>query len=161
MNIDAIRKLDPSYKDIPDPPFHPSFSNVLVWRLPEADRTAGGLFIPETSQAPRDRGVLLAAGLKAMDELFTNGYELGDVVVFAKYAGADMTVKEKQGQSPDQLLVLKAGDLLCSEGLAKRLDTGQTRPVYVEYKDGHGEYQFVKAGFDKARKRCDPGKAGK
>lgn len=152
MTIDEIRKLHPQY-DMPDFPGHPAFSNIVVWRIPNQEKTAGGLYVPDTAKEPRSRGVLLAAGLGAYEELKTNGVELGDIVQFAKYAGADVTAKERIGETDEQIMVLKSGDILLSEGLKQRLESGAVALGFVE---AYQEYQFLPNDGGTLRKRVDP-----
>lgn len=155
MKLEDIRKKYPEYK-IPDLDAQPLYTNIIVWRIPESDRTKGGLYVPETSKMPRSKGVLLAAGLKAMDELNSYGTKIGDVVEFAKYAGVDLDVKEREGATPEQILVLKSGDLLLNKNLFQRLQSGELTEACIE-----GEHFYTEGKGGQRSKRFDPGKVGK
>lgn len=155
--VEAIQEAYPGYT-IPELPFQPVFSSIVVWRIPTQEKTAGGLYVPDTAKEPRSRGILLAAGLKALDELVDHGVELGDVVVFAKYAGSDTSVKENEGARPDEIVILKSGDVLASEGLRKRLRNNGDGVATVRIESFDGDH-FLVPNQDmvvKPTKRADP-----
>lgn len=104
-------------------PFTPVYKRVVVEPLEAEEKTAGGLYIPETAQQRANRGRLIAAGLGALDIMASHGLELGDVVLFGKYAGVWEEWKAPDAKSSadvKKLLVLQVDDILGSEGLALR-----------------------------------------
>lgn len=136
---------------IPDEAFeeHCVYDRIYVWQIfPKYDsesnnKTFAGTSIikPETQQK-RDvkestRGVLISAGLLALDCLRSNGVDLGHIINFIRlspweksigyYAGIEQTVK-----------VLKAGDLISSEDMPGQLKNGECRIVQTE-----GTHTFV------------------
>jgi co-chaperonin GroES (HSP10) len=54
---------------------------------PPKRRTVGGLEIPITAQVRAFSGQLIDAGLQARDKLRDHGYQIGDHVIFGKFAG--------------------------------------------------------------------------
>ena len=66
----------------------PLYDRLLVKRLEEATKTAGGLFLPEAAQEKPQRGEVIAAGDgRGDDGAGANACsECGDIVVFGKYA---------------------------------------------------------------------------
>lgn len=73
----------------------PLGSNLLVRRAPAEERSAGGLYIPDTAQKPPQRGVVVAAGPGRKTEagnLIPNDIKEGDVVLFAEGLGREVKV---------------------------------------------------------------------
>lgn len=104
-------------------PFTPVYKRVVVEPLKPEETTLGGIIIPEVAQQRANRGLLLGAGLGALDILASHGINLGDVVLFGKYAGVWEEWRQPGATSSRdvrKLLVIQADDILGSEGLAKR-----------------------------------------
>ena len=72
-------------------PIEPVGKHLFVKRLAAVTKTEAGLFIPDDAQEKPQYGKILAVG-QAGDPL----YAVGDIVVFGKYAGADIDVLEKE-----------------------------------------------------------------
>jgi len=107
--------------DIPAIPYAPIGKNVLIWRIEGDEKTAGGIVIPETNREVKSRGVLLAAGLAAMDIFADNLVEIGDEVCFAHYAGRDRETGERiAGSTSKRILECKAEDVLGSVDAIER-----------------------------------------
>jgi chaperonin GroES len=71
--------------------------------------TVGGILLPETAKEKPQRGTIVAAGAGRRDEngkLIVMDVKVGDKVLYAKYAGAEITVNNKK------VLILKETDLL-------------------------------------------------
>ncbi len=87
----------------------PLSDNVLVQRFKKETVTAGGIHVPETSQAKTQTGAVIAVGEgKTLNDGTVKALKVraGDVVVFGKFAGTEV---ELDGQD---LLILKESDLL-------------------------------------------------
>lgn len=75
--------------------FKPLNNYVLMERLAEENKTAGGIIIPDTAKEKPVRGRVIAVG----DGLIENGNRIpmsvavGDVVMFAKWAASLNEVK--------------------------------------------------------------------
>ena len=79
----------------------PLGDRVLV-RVEEADqKTAGGIYIPDTAQEKTQNGVVLAIG---DDEEIT--VKVDDKIIYDKYAGTSVKVGD------EEQLILKAADIL-------------------------------------------------
>jgi len=77
----------------------PLQDRVLVERLDAQEKSAGGLFIPDTAKEKQQEGKVIAVGNgKRKDDgtLFSMDVKAGDRVLFAKYAGNDVTVEGKE-----------------------------------------------------------------
>lgn len=89
--------------------FTPLYDRVLVKRLEEEARSAGGIIIPDTAKEKPLRGKILAAGRgKVLDsgELRPLAVKEGDVVLFGKYAGTEIKVEG------EELTILREDDIL-------------------------------------------------
>ena len=67
---------------------------VMLKRL-EAEKTSGGIVLPESAQERPQRAEVVAVGEgRRLDDgtLVKLEVEIGDVVVFAKYGGTEITV---------------------------------------------------------------------
>lgn len=90
------------------------------------------------------RGVLVGAGLLALDELRSNGVDLGHIVRFVKLAPYRMEIDFINGKSLD-LLVMRAGDVTGSEDVNRLRRAGklriqwddETRKHFYTDQDGH------------------------
>ena len=75
--------------------FKPLHNYVLLEKLEEENKTAGGIIIPDTAKEKPTRAKVIAIG----DGIFENGnkvsltVKVGDVVLFAKWASSANEVK--------------------------------------------------------------------
>jgi co-chaperonin GroES (HSP10) len=122
------------------PTWQPVHNRVLVWRFPPIRMSAGGLILPDES--PMSRGILVAAGPKAMDYLDSQGILLGHVVVFARFAGDEMNDTSRTTELPQRFLLLKDLDIEGSEDLRAGLESG-THKYVIE--DGKRKLERPKA----------------
>jgi len=65
----------------------PLHDRVIIQRLPEEEKTAGGIIIPDSAKERPMRGTVVAAGPGTAKVKMQ--VKKGDVVLFAKYAGAE------------------------------------------------------------------------
>lgn len=71
----------------------PLNDRVLVKRLESEERTAGGLYIPDTAKEKPSRGEVISAGPGKRTEdgkLIPMTVKAGDLVLFNKYAGTEV-----------------------------------------------------------------------
>ncbi len=71
----------------------PLNDRVLVKRLESEDKTASGLFIPDTAKEKPSKGQVIAVGPgKTADDgkLIPMAVKAGDAVLFSKYAGTEV-----------------------------------------------------------------------
>lgn len=87
----------------------PLGDRVLVEPVEREETIAGGLLLPETAKEKPQQGDVLAAGEGRRDD---NGKRIpmdvnvGDKVLFAKYAGTEIKLNGKK------LLIMKESDIL-------------------------------------------------
>lgn len=82
----------------------PLADRVLIEPKEAETKTASGLFIPDTAKEKPQQGTVLAAGPGKKDEPME--VKEGDVVLYGKYAGTEVTVDGKQ------YLIVKQSDIL-------------------------------------------------
>lgn len=73
----------------------PLYDRVVVKRLAEETKTAGGIIIPDTAQEKPAQGKVIAVGEgKLLDsgELRKLDVKKGDKVLFGKYSGTDVKI---------------------------------------------------------------------
>ena len=109
------------------------------------------IFRPELTQQ-KDlqegyRGVLISAGLTAMDRLMSHGYELGDIVMTNKNVPFARRMELIEGK-PMFALVMRDGDLAGNETLQADILAGKRR--VVDEGVGRYEHQIASVGDDGA-----------
>jgi chaperonin GroES len=90
-------------------PFHPLGDRILVRRIEDDARTAGGIIIPDTAKEKPQQGEVLAVGPGARDKdgrRQAPELKAGDKVLFGKWSGSEIRV------DGDELLVMKESDVL-------------------------------------------------
>lgn len=71
----------------------PLHDRILVKRTAEEDKTAGGLFIPDSAKEKPQRGEIVAAGKGRITEdgkVLPLEVKVGDKILFSKYAGTEI-----------------------------------------------------------------------
>ena len=84
--------------------FRPLHDRVVVKRVAEEERTAGGIIIPDTAKEKPQRGTVIAAGPGKKDEPVT--VKVGDTVLYGKYSGTEIQL------DGDDLLIMRESDIL-------------------------------------------------
>jgi len=87
----------------------PLSDRIVVEPLEEDQKTAGGIFLPDTAKEKPQRGKVIATGPgKVLDsgETAPMSVSAGDVVLFAKYGGTEVQVDGKD------LLIMRESDVL-------------------------------------------------
>ena len=82
----------------------PLSDRVLVKPNPAEEKTAGGLFIPDTAKEKPLMGKVIAAGPGTAEVKME--VKVGDVVIYGKYAGTEVAVEGKD------YLIMKQSDIL-------------------------------------------------
>ena len=77
---------------------------VVVEPKAAETQTASGLFIPDTAKEKPQQGTVVAAGPGKKDEPME--VKVGDVVIYGKYAGTEVSVEGKD------YLIMKQSDIL-------------------------------------------------
>lgn len=87
----------------------PLHDRLLVRRMKEEEKTAGGIIIPDTAKEKPQRGEVVAAGNgRVLDDGKTRPMEvkIGDKILFSKYAGTDLKL------GADEFLMITESDVL-------------------------------------------------
>jgi len=89
--------------------FRPLHDRVLLRRIAQDEKTAGGIIIPDTAQEKPIEGEVVAVGTGHVND---NGdvrpldVKSGDRVIFSKWAGTEITV------DGEELMVMKESDII-------------------------------------------------
>ena len=89
--------------------FRPLHDRVVVKRIDEEAKTAGGIIIPDTAKEKPMQGKIVAVGPgKRNDsgELSPLDVKSGDTVIFGKWSGTEVTI---DGQ---ELLIMNESDIM-------------------------------------------------
>ena len=112
--------------------FRPLHDRVVVKRIDEEEKTAGGIIIPDTAKEKPMQGKIVAVGPgKRNDsgELSPLDVKSGDTVIFGKWSGTEVTI---DGQD---LLIMNESDIM---GI---LDKGASKKKAAYAKEaGFGKY---------------------
>ena len=88
----------------------PLNDRILVARLEEEQKSAGGIIIPDTAKEKPQEGKVVEAGPGKMDD---SGKRIpiqvkkGDRILFSKYAGNDVKIDDKE------YIFMREDDILC------------------------------------------------
>ena len=89
--------------------FRPLHDRVLVRRIEEGEKTAGGIIIPDTAKEKPQEGEIIAVGAGAHgddNERIPLDVKPGDRILFGKWSGSEVTV------DGEELLIMKESDIL-------------------------------------------------
>ena len=89
--------------------FRPLHDRVVVRRLEEETKTAGGIIIPDTAKEKPSQGEVIAVGPGARDEqgkVVPLDVKTGDRVLFGKWSGTEVKI------DGEDLLIMKESDIL-------------------------------------------------
>jgi len=89
--------------------FRPLHDRVLVRRIEAAEKTAGGILIPDTAQEKPQEGEVVAIGTGARDEggtITPLDLKAGDKILFGKWSGSEVKL------DGEDLLIMKESDVL-------------------------------------------------
>jgi chaperonin GroES len=87
----------------------PLHDRVLIKRLDEEEKTAGGLYIPDTAKEKPIQGKVIAVGAGKRDKdgkVQALEVKAGDKVLFSKYSGTEVKI------DGDEHLIMREEDLL-------------------------------------------------
>ena len=89
--------------------FRPLHDRVLVRRIEESEKTAGGIIIPDTAKEKPQEGEVIAVGNGAIgddNERVALEVKPGDRILFGKWSGSEVTL------DGEELLIMKESDIL-------------------------------------------------
>jgi chaperonin GroES len=87
----------------------PLQDRVIVQRVEEDNKTAGGIIIPDSAKEKPQQGKIMAVGPGKVLEGGTRvemTVKKGDLVLFGKYSGSEVTL------DGDELLIMREDDIL-------------------------------------------------
>ena len=89
--------------------FRPLHDRVVLRRIDEEQKTAGGIIIPDTAAEKPQQGEVIAVGPGARDD---NGavqpldVKAGDTVLFGKWSGTEVKIEG------EEVLIMKESDIM-------------------------------------------------
>ncbi|MEE2960004.1 MAG: co-chaperone GroES [Myxococcota bacterium] len=89
--------------------FRPLQDRILVKRIENEEKTAGGIIIPDSAKEKPQEGLVVALGNgKRLDDgtLLTLDLKKGDRILFGKYSGSEVTI------DGDEHLILREDEIL-------------------------------------------------
>ena len=87
----------------------PLQDRILVKRIEEEEKTAGGIFIPDTAKEKPQMGQIISVGNGKKTEdgkVIPVDLKAGDKVLFGKYSGTEVKVEG------DDFLIMREDDIL-------------------------------------------------
>lgn len=87
----------------------PLHDRIIVQRLEENEKTAGGIIIPESAKEKPQRGKVVAIGKGKIQEDGTVrplDVKAGDTILFGKYAGTEIKI------DTEERLIMREDDVL-------------------------------------------------
>ncbi|HEV8028194.1 MAG TPA: co-chaperone GroES [Stellaceae bacterium] len=89
--------------------FRPLHDRVVVRRLEQEEKTAGGIIIPDTAKEKPQEGEVIAVGPGARGEdgtLHPLDVKTGDRVLFGKWSGTEVKI------DGEDLMIMKESDIM-------------------------------------------------
>lgn len=89
--------------------FRPLHDRVVVRRIEEDTKTAGGIIIPDTAAEKPQTGKVVAVGPGARDDngkLIEIDLKKGDNILFGKWSGTEVKI------DGEELLIMKESDIM-------------------------------------------------
>jgi chaperonin GroES len=89
--------------------FRPLHDRVLVRRVEQAEKTAGGIIIPDTAKEKPAEGEIVAVGAGSRGEdgkVTPLDVKAGDIVLFGKWSGTEIKL------DGEDLIIMKESDIL-------------------------------------------------
>ena len=89
--------------------FRPLHDRVVVRRIDEDQKTAGGIIIPDTAAEKPQTGEILAVGPGGRDDtgkVIAPDVKAGDKVLFGKWSGTEVKL------DGEDLLIMKESDIM-------------------------------------------------
>lgn len=89
--------------------FRPLHDRVLVRRIDEDEKTAGGIIIPDTAKEKPQQGEVIAVGPGGRgddNEIVPLDVKPGDRILFGKWSGSEVKI------DGEELIIMKESDIL-------------------------------------------------
>ena len=98
--------------------FRPLQDRVLIRRIEQEDKTAGGIIIPDTAKEKPQEGEVIAVGSGVRGEdgkIYPLDVKAGDRILFGKWSGSEVKI------DCEDLIIMKESDILgIIEGAASK-----------------------------------------
>jgi chaperonin GroES len=90
----------------------PSADRVVIEAAAAEEKTASGLYIPDTAKEKPQKGTIVAVGpgkyAEQTGNLIPMAYKVGDEVLYGKYAGTEITHEGKE------YLIMREADIFAT-----------------------------------------------
>ena len=90
----------------------PLGDKIVVRPKPEEEKTSGGIYVPDTAKKKSTEGEVIAVGRGKYvnGELIAPEVKVGDVVIYSKYGGTEVTISDTDYVilDEDNILAIKA-----------------------------------------------------
>lgn len=139
---------------------YPGFDKCYIWQISlegarDTYSEGGKILMPDAVKSYKKntapRGILVSAGLQAMDSLYSTGFKIGDIVRFKKFSPFIMPVGEIDGHEL-AVMVVRDGDIEASEDLA--LELNERRSNIVNTSDNGCDFRVT--GSTKTGTKVNP-----
>jgi len=87
-----------------DPKVKPLGDRVLIEPMTAEEKTSSGIIIPDTAKEKPQKGTVVAVGPGTADEKME--VKKGDVVIYGKYSGTELTFDDKE------YIIMKQSEIL-------------------------------------------------
>lgn len=87
----------------------PLGDNIVIRIIEDAEQTSGGIFIPDSAKEKSQKGEIIAVGQGKINEKGDRDpvdVKVGEIVLFAKYAGTDVKIDKQE------LKIMSVSDVL-------------------------------------------------
>ena len=87
----------------------PLGDKIVIRVIEDAEQTSGGIFIPDSAKEKSQKGEVIAVGQGKVNEKGDRDpmdVKVGEIVLFAKYAGTDVKVEK------EELKIMSVQDIL-------------------------------------------------
>lgn len=95
----------------------PLHDRLIVRPAAAEEKTAGGLYVPDTAKEKPQKGEVLAVGTGKYDEagkLVPMAVKVGDQVLYGKYSGTEISV------DGEEVLIMRESDVFAIVGGSKK-----------------------------------------
>lgn len=88
--------------------FRPLGDRIVVKRQEAEEKTKSGIYIPNSAKEKPLEGTVLSVGwgIRDKDKWYPLDVEVGDRILFGKYAGTEVTLEE------EEVLILRSEEIL-------------------------------------------------
>lgn len=133
----------------------PIFDKVYIWQITLTERhtySEGGAILKPSAVVSSDRntaprGIIVSAGLQALDSLRSAGIDVGHIVRFKKFSPFIQPVGEVKGVQLT-IMVVRDGDIVSSEDLAREYHARRISVVNVSPEATGYDFRYARTTKD-------------